>query len=330
MKKNFITGLTTITAIASLAASMSVFAESATENTAAANNTVTITDAYGEVEVPVEPEVVVSLDNRTFETLSDWGIELAAAPKDVMPASSPYVADENVQNIGNHREPNLEVIAAVDPELVIVGQRFSSYYEDIKALVPNAAVISLDVDVSEEAEDAGANLVNGLKDNTSILGQIFGKEEEAEALNAEFDAAIEAAAENYDPENTVMAVTVSGGEMGYLAPSFGRVYGPWYDVFGWTPALEVDNATTDHQGDEVSVEAIAQSNPDYLMVLDRDASVSEGSAPAAEVIEQSEAMKNVTAVTEGNIVYAPDDTYVNESIQTYIELLGSIADAFAE
>ena len=68
-----------------------------------------------------------------------------------MPADSPYVNDDSVQNIGNHREPNLEIIAAANPELVIVGQRFAGYYEDIKELVPNAAVIDLNFDVSENA-----------------------------------------------------------------------------------------------------------------------------------------------------------------------------------
>ena len=47
-----------------------------------------------------------------------------------------------------------------------------------------------------------------------------------------------------------------------------------YEIFGWAPALEVADSTSDHKGDEVSVEAIAQSNPDWLFVLDRDAAIS--------------------------------------------------------
>src|SRR5699024_1065113 len=124
-------------------------------------STVEITDSHGTITVPVNPKNVVALDNRTFETLSDWGIELSAAPRDLIPEDIPYANDESIENIGNHREPNLEVIAAVDPELVIVGQRFSNYYEDIKELVPNAAVIDLNFDVSEEADTPGENLENG-------------------------------------------------------------------------------------------------------------------------------------------------------------------------
>ncbi len=292
--------------------------------------TVEITDIHGNVTVPINPKNVVALDNRTFETLSDWGIELAAVPKGVMTADSPYVSDESVQDIGNHREPNLELIAAVEPELVIIGQRFANFYDDIKALVPNAAVIDLNFDVSETTATPGENLVNGLKNSTIALGQIFDKNEEAEMLIADFDKAIEEAKSAYNGTDTIMSVVVSGGNIGFSAPKSGRVWGPMYEIFSWTPALEISSASSNHQGDDVSVEAIAQSNPTWLFVLDRDASVSSttDAVPAQDVIDNSPALKNITAVTEGNIVYAPNDTYTNESIQTYLELFGNIANAF--
>jgi len=296
-----------------------------------ASGTVSITDINGTVEVPVNPQRVVALDNRTFETLEDWGVQLVAAPKAVMSADLSYVSDESVQDIGNHREPNLEIIAAVDPELVIIGQRFASYDEEIRALVPNAAVINLNFDVSEEAATPGANLVEGLVHSTVSLGQIFDKNDEAEKLVADFTKAIEAAKEAYNGEATVMSVVVSGGEIGFSAPITGRVWGPMYEIFGWVPALSVADATSDHQGDDVSVEAIAQSNPDWLFVLDRDSATSaaEESTPARDVIDNAPALQNVTAITAGQIVYAPADTYTNESIQTYLELFNDIAVALA-
>lgn len=291
--------------------------------------TVEITDSHGTVTVPINPKNVVALDNRTFETLAEWGIKLAAAPKKVMPADSIYVADDSVQDIGNHGEPKLEVIAAVNPDLVIVGQRFAKYYEDIKKLVPNAAVIDLNFDVSASDGTAGDQLVNGFKDVTTKLGQIFDKNEEAKKLNERFDQSIAAAKAAYNGTDTVMSVIVSGGNIGYSAPHNGRVWGPLYDIFGWTPSLKVEKTTTDHQGDEISVEAIAQSNPDWLLVLDRDAAISstEKKTPAQDVIGNSPALQNTTAVTKGQIVYAPADTYTNESIQTFIEIFEEIVKA---
>lgn len=301
-------------------------------NTEQANqpSTVEVTDAHGTVTVPVNPQTVVSLDNRTFETLAEWGIKLAAAPKDVMPKDVPYVNDESVQNIGNHREPNLEVIAAVNPDLVIVGQRFATFYEDIKKLVPNAAVIDLNIDVSGENGSSGDNLVNGYKDIVLTLGKIFDKNDEAQQLVARFEESLEKAKAAYNGTDTVMGVIVSGGNIGYSAPSKGRIWGPLFEIFGWVPALNDEKATSDHQGDEVSVEAIAQSNPDWLMVMDRDAAISSDGeyTPAKDVIENSPALQNTTAIKNGQIVYAPADTYTNESIQTYIEIFDALAEAF--
>lgn len=302
------------------------------ENEPAEVLTVEITDIHGTVTVPVNPKNVVALDNRTFETLSDWGIELAAVPKPVMPGDSPYVSDESVKDIGSHGEPNLEIIAAADPELVIVGQRFANYYEDIKELVPNAAVIDLNFDVSTETNTPGENLVNGLKDATYSLGKIFDKNEEAEKLVADFDQAIADAKSAYNGTDTIMSVVVSGGNIGFSAPHSGRVWGPMYEIFGWVPALEVGNATSDHQGDDISVEAIAQSNPDWIFVLDRDAAVSSltDAVPAQDVIDNSPALQNTTAISEGNIIYAPNDTYTNESIQTYLELFEEFGNTLAK
>ncbi len=331
MKKNIISKLTVFMAVLAFILTGCTNANpSPNEPTKA--TTVEVTDIYGTVTVPVNPKNVVALDNRTFETLADWGIQLAAVPKGVMPADSPYVKDSSVQDIGDHREPNLEIIAAVNPELVIVGQRFASYYEEIKALVPNAAVIDLSFEISQEVGAAGKSLVNGLKDSTIALGKIFGKTEEAAQLTSDFDKAIENAKSAYNGTDKVMSVVVSGGEIGFSAPRSGRVWGPMYEIFGWISALEVSGSTSDHKGDDISVEAIAQSNPDWLFVLDRDAAVSstKDAVPAQDVIDKSPALQNTTAVSKKQIVYAPNDTYTNESIQTYLELFENIANTLAK
>lgn len=296
-----------------------------TASTSASQNagSVTIEDNHGSVDVKTPPTTVVSTDNRTFETLEAWGIKLAAAPKALMPSTIGYKTDDSIVDIGNHREPDLEALAATNPDFILNGQRFTKYYEDIKKLNPDAAMVEL------EPRD-GEAIDSELKRQTTALGNIFGKESEAEKLNNDFDSAISKAKEAYKSDQKVMAVDVSGGEIGYVAPTKGRFWGPLYDLVGMTPALTIENASDNHEGDDISVEAIAESNPDWILVIDRDAAIKEGATPAKDVIEGNEALKNVNAVKNGNIVYAPNDTYTNESIQTYTEVLNSMADAFAK
>lgn len=272
------------------------------------------------------PTSVVALDNRTFETLYDWDIELSAAARSLMPATIGYKDDESIPDIGNHREPNLELIVAAEPDVIINGQRFTGFFDDIATLTPNAVQVSLDPREGEPFDSE-------LKRQTTVLGEIFAKNDEAAALNQAFDDAVQAAKDAYDPEWTVMAVNTSGGNIGYLAPTVGRTLGPVFDILGLTPALEIDEATDDHQGDDISVEAIAQSNPDWILVMDRDAAVASDDpsyVPAAEVLEGSQALQNVTAIQEGNIVYMPADTYTNEGIQTYTEFFNQLAEAFGQ
>lgn len=300
-------------------------APAAEESDAAAEpTTVTVEDNHGTQTVTVPPTAVVATDNRTITTLDDWGIEIVAAPLDIFPADLSYKAEgSEVINLGNHGEPDLEAVVAADPDLIVNGQRFSGYYEDFQTLVPDATIVELDPRDGEPFDDE-------LIRQVSVLGEIFGKQDEAAALVDEFEASIERVTAAYDDSETVMAVITSGGEINYSAPTTGRTLGPVFDILGLTPSIAADGSG-DHQGDDISVEAIADSNPDWILVMDRDAGVSENTeeayTPANDLISDSEALQNVTAVTEEHVVYMPAGTYLNESIETYTAFFNAFADA---
>lgn len=295
---------------------------------AAGGETVIIEDNFGTQEIPTEPETVVVTDNRAFEILADWDVELAAAPVSLIPFTvEEYKEDEDIVDIGNHREPDLEALTAVQPDLIINGQRFQNHRDDIVTLNPDAAILEID-----PRDDGDYAFDEELKRQVRGYGEAFGEQESAEQLIADFDAAVERAREAYDPEMTVMAVNVSGGNIGYLAPSVGRTFGALFDIIGMTPSLEVGGASSDHQGDEISVEAIAESNPDLLLVMDRDGGTNTRTesdyTPAQTLIDDNPALQNTTALTEDAVYYAPQDTYTNENIITYTEILNGMADLF--
>ena len=321
-----VAAIATASALVLVSCSNGSDAEEQTNSSAAAAETITVRDNHGEqvIETPVEKVVVT--DNRSFEILDNWGVKIAAAPKPLVPFTIPdYKDDESIEDLGTHREPKLEVLAAVEPDLVVNGQRFRQHYDDIKALVPDAAIVEF------EPRD-GEPLDEELRRHAKGLGEVFGKQAEADALIADFDAAIERARKAYDPSKTVMALNSSGGTLGYIAPGKGRTFGPIFDLIGLKPALEVEGSSDDHEGDEVSVEAIAGSNPDFILVMDRDAGTNTRNTdefrPAQSVVNDAAPLRNVTAVKEGHIYYAPEDTYTNESIITYTEILNQIADLF--
>ena len=303
-------------------------ADEGTSSNQSSEGTISIEDNSGEVQVPKNPKSVVALDNRSFEILNEWGVELTAAPKKLVPASvTDYKENEGIKDLGNHKEPDFEALVAAQPDLVISGQRFSSHDEEIKKLVPDAAVVELE---PREGKPLDEELIRQI----TTLGEIFDKKDEAEKMVQDFNDAKDRAKKAYaklDGDKKVMAVNVSGGEIGYVAPHIGRVWGPVFDWLGMEPALEVDNASSNHEGDDISVEAIADAKPDWMLVLDRDGAINADQpdySPAADVIKRSDALQGVPALKEDRVIVAPQDTYTNESITTYTEILNSLADAF--
>ncbi|MGO1262776.1 siderophore ABC transporter substrate-binding protein [Brevibacterium aurantiacum] len=295
---------------------------------AKASSTIDIEDNNGAQSVASPPSSVVATDNRTFETLDTWGIELSAGAVSLMSEDLSYTKDDSVLDLGSHREPDLEKVVEAKPDLIINGQRFAQFHDDLAKLAPDATVLELD---PRDGEDFGSEL----KRQTTTLGEVFGKQDEAQKIVDDYDASVKRAKAAYDSNDRAMGLITSAGDIGYAAPSVGRTVGPVFDILGLDPALEVEASSEDHQGDDISVEAIADSKPDLMVVLDRDASFApeerdEGSAPAAEVLEKSEALKDVPAVKDDKIVYFPQDTYLNEGIQTYTEFFNSFADKLEE
>lgn len=292
--------------------------------------TVEVTDmADATHSVPADPQSVVATDNRVFRTLAEWDVDLSAAPVDLMPAEldvlKKYTDNDDILNIGNHREPDMEMVTAAQPDVVINGQRFSQHGEDIASAIDDDVPI-IDTDVETETGEIDQEF----RDQITLLGETFGHEDDAQQLISEFDEALESAQEAYDSDLTVTGLVTSGGDINYAAPTTGRAVGPLYDILDMTPALE-DDGSSDHQGDDISVEAIASANPDFLIVMDRDAAVGDNdSAGAKELIEESEALQDVPAVANDNIYYMPSDFYVAEDIQNYTTVLNDLADEWSE
>ena len=326
------TSLAAIAAIAALGlAACSSGAAPSSQSSAASGDTASVTqpssvtiDANdGMVEINLPVTRAASLDNRTFEVLQQWDVELVAAPKKLIPSTITAFNGEGVADVGMHREPNLEALVAAEPDLIISGQRFSKFDSQIKELAPDVPLINLE---PRDGQPFDKELIRQVTD----LGEIFGKQAEAKKLVDDFNASIERAKNAYDGTSTVMAVDVSGGNIGYVAPGKGRTWGPVFDLLDLKPALEIEGATDSHTGDDISVEAIAEANPAWIFVLDRDAAITKdgSNTPAETVISGNAVLQNVTAISTGQVVYAPNDTYTNESIITYTEIFNSLADAF--
>lgn len=280
--------------------------------------TVTVSTNLGEVEVPIAPERVVALDNTSFETLRDWGVTPVALPKGLLPDEGfeDWLADEDILDIGMHHDPNLELVSEAEPDLIIGGYRFQDYQDDLETIAQ-----TIDVAGSDAAEDGW---VESLKDQTAALGAIFDKEDEAAALVEEFESVEAEAAAATGGESVFLAV-VSAGQIDNGAQRIGRLLEPLdlVDVFAGEEG--------DVHGDSgLAPETIAQANPDWVIVLDRDAAAGEGEVtPAEQVFAEQEAFAGTTFTAQDQIVYLDPFFYTREGLQAYQQAYEQIAEAFS-
>ncbi|RAV02081.1 siderophore ABC transporter substrate-binding protein [Paenibacillus sp. YN15] len=251
---------------------------------------VTIKHQLGETKVKTNPKTVAVFDYGTLDSLDKLGIEVAAVPKGNLPPYLKKYEDAKYQNVGTLVEADFEKLSAVKPDLIIISGRLSSKYEELQKLGPT---IYLGLDTAKYMES--------YENNAKIIGQIFGKEKEVEAELAKVKQSVQElnAKVTADGKNALVILT-TGGKVSAFGP--GSRFGLIHDVIGFKAADDKIESST--HGQSVSFEFVAEKNPDYLFVVDRDAVVTsgEGVKPAKELIENS-LVKNTNAYKNGKIVY---------------------------
>lgn len=285
---------------------------------------VTVTDPAGNKVTIESADSIALTDNRFFQLAADWDLPVTVAPRDLMSPNNPLKDDEVILNTGTHREPDFEQIVAADPDLIINGYRYGGdTAEGVKAAAPGVPF----VDTSAPDETTADEFV---VQSLTLLGDIFNKKQEAADLITEFHDAVETAKTSYNPDKTVLGLVTNGKEINYSNPTDGRGASIFFSLLGLTPALSAEGTSFD-QGDEVSLEALAGSNADILLVLDRAAAVGSGEGEdqsAIDLIKGSPALAELPAVKNDSIYVMPADYYLTEDVYAYISVLNGLKEVF--
>ncbi|MGY1826802.1 siderophore ABC transporter substrate-binding protein [Blastococcus sp. SYSU DS0541] len=247
------------------------------------------------VEVPRNPERIVTFDIASLDTIGALGGEIAGAPLESVPEYlQGYLADDAF-NAGTLFEADLVEIEAQQPDLIVVANRSAALYEDLSEIAPT-------VDLSLRG-----SYTDNLQRTTTFLGEVLGAEDQAAAALEEIDAGIEEARAATAEAGAGLGLMVAGGELSAMAPAGEVAVGPAvrggliYDVFGVEPAVEDVEAAT--HGEPVSFEFLLETDPDTLWVVDRDAATGEGGAQPAAAVLDNEIVRQTTAAREDRIVY---------------------------
>jgi iron complex transport system substrate-binding protein len=248
---------------------------------------ITVVHAQGETTVPLDPQTVVVFDVGVISTLDSLDVEIAGVPEAVYPESLAKFGEDDYPKVGSLFEPDYEAVNALQPDLIVVAGRSAAVYPELAEIAP-----TVDLTVDNE------NFFASFAERVTSLAAVFGAEDEVADRLAALDGQIEDVRAAAAEAGTGLFVMTSAAEVSAYGPDtrFGLVH----DELGITPADE--NLTAADHGDAVSFEYLAETDPDLLFVLDRDAAIGESGAAAEQVLD-NELVRGTTAWKNGGVIY---------------------------
>lgn len=177
-----------------------------TESSASAGGTKepnerTVSTVNGEVTIPAEPRRIVA--TYYIGELAALGMKPVGTVKRLLGEANPNLADytEGVTDIG--ASPNLEAIAALDPDMIIATDFDEIPYEDYAKIAPTVVIPWSDDDVWAKLR---------------TIAKLLGKEAEAEDYIQTYEAkaakARETIKEHVEPGETVSILMFNGKKIG--------------------------------------------------------------------------------------------------------------------
>ncbi|MDB2115811.1 siderophore ABC transporter substrate-binding protein [Clostridium paraputrificum] len=265
-----------------------------------------ITHKLGETEVTKNPSRVIVFDYGIADALNTLDVEIIGLPKSSLPSLLSKYEDGKYENVGSLKEPDMEKVYELKPDLIIMSGRLESYYEELNKIAPT---IYLGVD--------NTDYLGSFKKNMETLGQIFNKEKDVKAQVAKVEEAISKVNEKAEGVNALIALA---NDNAFSVYGEGSRFGIIHKEFGIEAVDKTIESST--HGQKASFEYILDKNPDYLFVIDR-AAVTGGNTSAKEMFD-NEIIKKTDAYKNGNIVYLDADVWYTisggiESTQKMVE-----------
>lgn len=260
---------------------------------------VTVSTAFGDVEIEEEPTRVVALGWGDAETALALGVQpvgasdwLAFGGEGVGPWSEGLYAE--APEIIDTLEPSLEAIAALEPDLILDTKSDGTQdrYDLLSQIAPT-------VGMPEGAEA----YQTGWEEQLELVGQALGRTEQADALAAEVSQAYEdAAAEHPEFEGTEVAVAAFTSE-GFGAYVQGDARVDLMEELGFVNAPAIQEQATDSFFVPVSEEQVS--------LLDAELTVAFPIYVEATEFTSNPLWQALPSVQEGRAVVLEDDVLVS-------------------
>jgi len=270
-----------------MTATLTACGQEASTGADAGGEKVTVQHAQGSVEVPKKPAKVVVMDYAVLDSMQALGVAdtVVGLPTKTLPGFMDSFKDR--QNVGTMQEPDLEKIAELDPDVILIGGRTAPKYAELAKVAPT-------VDLTNDSKD----FLGSLEKNSTAIATIFDKADEQKTQFAEVTKAVEETKAAASTAGTGLVLMTSGGKLSAFGP--GSRFGVIHKEFGVTPAAK--DLKVDKHGQAVSNEFVATTNPQRIFAIDRDAAIGEQGQSAQKVLDNA-LVNRTAAAKDGHITY---------------------------
>ncbi|MBF5002688.1 siderophore ABC transporter substrate-binding protein [Diaphorobacter caeni] len=233
---------------------------------------VTVKDASGEVSVPLKPKTVLVYDLAALDIIQSLGGDVQGVPNVVtMPKFlSQYADAAKYPQVGSLFEPDYEKLKALKPDLIISGGRTLPKLAELRKYAP-----VLDITIGD------GNQVPQVFRNIRAIAAAYGVPEKGEQEIRLIEREIASVKSRASGKGSMLFVMTNGGKMSVYGA--GSRFDMLYSTFGATPVK--DKIEVSKHGQAVSFEYLLKTNPDWLLVLDRDAAIGREGASAEQLLD---------------------------------------------
>jgi len=252
--------------------------------------------------VEQEAQRIVSLSPTHTEILYAIGAGDQVVAVDSM---SNFPADAAITDLSSY-EPNVEAIAAFDPDLVVIGDDFTGLADQLAAIGVESWVSSAPVSLDE----AYAQIV----DLGTAVGRSEAASELADSMKADIEEIIAGAAQL--PEGTSYFLELDDTLFSVTSNTF---VGSIFDMFGLRNIADATEGDTDYP--QLSAEFIVSQDPTLIFLADTKCC-----GASAETVAARPGWDVLSAVINGH-VFGLDDDIASRWGPRLVDFVAAIADA---
>lgn len=259
-------------------------------------NTVTVTDVRGEVEIPANPKRIVDLSGNS-DILSILGYKVVGtANSDAYDYTKfPSYLEETLSGakiLGYSMQDTMDVEAVMNlnPDLIVISTVQEKMYDALSKIAPT-------VMIQLEALN--------WKDDVRALGKVFDKEDVANEWIANYESKAKEAGDKikakYGDDTTYLSFLASGGQFFVFdGAGFGDVL---YKDMGLAKPVGMPEQT-DISLPVVTYEGLAAIQADYIFAIATEEDLAQ--------LEANSIWNNLPAVKNGNVVILESSPYFNQ------------------